>query len=128
MIRDLVTVSPINDLSVAFEIFEKHQFRHLPVVGRDGSIRGIIARRELLGLQAVTPNFEGRRTIAMVMIRNVVTITPRTLLKEAAQIMLTKKIGCLPVVQNHKLCGIITEADFVKAYLRAHEEFELEVH
>ena len=48
-----------------------------------------------------------------VMAMDLVTIAPDATLQEAAQIMIERKIGCLPVVENEKLVGILTEGDFV---------------
>ena len=44
------------------------------------------------------------------------TVHPDTPLSLAAELLITNKIGCLPVVENQKLVGILTEADFVKAF------------
>jgi CBS domain-containing protein len=49
------------------------------------------------------------------MATDVVTTTPATALREAAALMVERKIGCLPVVEDGNLVGILTEADFVAA-------------
>jgi CBS domain-containing protein len=48
------------------------------------------------------------------MTENVVTISPEASVKDAARIMIDKKIGCLPVVERKKLIGIITETDILR--------------
>lgn len=48
------------------------------------------------------------------MSQNVITITPNASVKEAARVMIEKKIGCLPVVESDKLMGIITETDILR--------------
>jgi CBS domain-containing membrane protein len=45
-----------------------------------------------------------------------VTISPKSTLSDAANLMLSKKIGCLPVVEGERLLGMISEADFVKQF------------
>jgi CBS domain-containing membrane protein len=49
----------------------------------------------------------------------VVTISPKSTLSDAANLMLSNKIGCLPVVEGERLVGIISEADFVKQFAGA---------
>jgi CBS domain-containing membrane protein len=49
---------------------------------------------------------------------DVVTVTPDAPLREAAKLMLERKIGCLVVVEGRKIVGILTESDFVKLALR----------
>ena len=51
------------------------------------------------------------------MTEKVVTISPEATVKEAARIMIDKKIGCLPVVEGMKLIGIITETDILRYVL-----------
>jgi CBS domain-containing protein len=50
----------------------------------------------------------------------VITIGPGAALAEAAALMLKKKIGCLPVVEDDKLVGILTESDFVALYAKSY--------
>jgi CBS domain-containing membrane protein len=48
------------------------------------------------------------------MTEDVITIAPGTTIKDAARIMIDKKIGCLPVVENEKLIGLLTETDILR--------------
>jgi CBS domain-containing protein len=43
-----------------------------------------------------------------------IVVSPEATIKEAVQLMLDKKIGCLPVVHGHTLVGIVTETDFLR--------------
>lgn len=51
------------------------------------------------------------------MLKKVITITPEASLEDAIYLMLEHKIGVLPVLDNHQLCGIITDRDVFKAFL-----------
>jgi CBS domain-containing membrane protein len=53
-----------------------------------------------------------------VMSTDVLTTTPDTPLVEAARVLMERKIGCLPVVEDGHLVGIVTEADFVAIVAR----------
>jgi CBS domain-containing membrane protein/CBS domain-containing protein len=112
MTRELVTVKPADDLALAESILRLGGIRHLPVV-EDGRLAGLVTQRDLLRSAAVRSH---RSTLAGdIMVRDVVTARPSTSLVEAARIMLGRKFGCLPVVEeNGRLVGIITESDFVR--------------
>jgi CBS domain-containing protein len=128
-VRDLmtgeVTTLKRNDkLSIADDIMRLGRIRHLPVVddADESKLVGLVTQRDLfrgslacsLGIgPAEQRKLLGKVEVAEIMTREVVTTTPSTLLREAAQLMSTRKLGCLPVVEAGKLVGILTEGDFV---------------
>ena len=61
-------------------------------------------------------------TIKEVMIEKVITIGPDTKIHEAGQILIEKKIGCLPVIQGNTLVGMVTEADILQFYVSRHQK------
>jgi acetoin utilization protein AcuB len=112
MTRDPVTITPEEFLSVAQEKMHAGGFRRLPVV-RQGALLGIITERDL----REHGGFLERTKVNGVMKEKPATVGPETTLEEAAQIMLQRKIGGLPVVDHGRLVGIITESDILKAFL-----------
>ena len=62
-----------------------------------------------------------RLKIEAIMTKKVITVAPMTNLRDAARLLFTHKIGCLPVVEHEELVGIITEGDILRAYVQ-HEE------
>jgi CBS-domain-containing membrane protein len=100
----------------------------LPVVDDDGqTLAGIVTQRDLFRdalAQALGYGKHAQRkildTLAVkdVMNTDVVTTGPETSLIEAARILTERKIGCLPVVENGRLVGILTEGDFVALVAR----------
>ena len=57
------------------------------------------------------------------MIKDIITITPDTKIHESGRIMLEKKIGCLPVIEDGALVGMVTESDIMEYYVsRQHNE------
>jgi CBS domain-containing membrane protein len=102
------------------------KFRHVPVTDDDSRLIGLLTHRDFLTL-AISKLAKIRKEeindlyslirIGDVMGKKVTSINPDALASEAAELMLKHKYGCLPVVQNEKLVGIITESDFAKAYL-----------
>jgi acetoin utilization protein AcuB len=112
MTSDPVTVSPEDTLATAHAKMEAGTFRQLPVVANEKVI-GIITDRDIR---------EHRRQmritkVSEVMTENVLTITPKMPLADAAQILLKHKFGGLPVVAGEKLIGIITVTDFLRAFV-----------
>lgn len=104
------------------------RIRHLPVVDDDGQLLvGIVSQRDLFRdalAQALGYGRHAQRqlldtlSVKEVMTSNVLTTRPDTSLVEAARVMTERKIGCLPVVENERLVGILTEGDFVALMAR----------
>jgi CBS domain-containing membrane protein len=121
MTRTVTTLAPEDDLVKADAIMHKGRVRHLPVV-REDKLVGLISHRDLLRAQiealAAATSSETTKLIALPagerMMTNVITVTPDTSVHNAARAMLENKVGCLPVVEDEKLVGIVTESDFVK--------------
>lgn len=131
MTRDVVTLYENEDLLLAEHVMRLGRIRHLPVV-RGHALVGLVTHRDLLRasistLAGMTPQQDAsmKRAIAVpdVMQAKVTTIGPGEPASRAARLMLERKLGCLPVVEEDgRLVGIVTEADFVGLALRWLEE------
>jgi CBS domain-containing membrane protein len=126
MTRKVITLSEEDNLSGVSEGMERFRFRHLPVVDGEKLV-GLITHRNLLTVAASTlESASERKTQALnerlfardVMLRDVVTVREDTPLVDAARLMWNEKLGCLPVVTDGRLVGIVTEADFVLLAIR----------
>lgn len=122
MVREIVTISSDTSVPAAQRLMHDHCIRHLPVVD-DGRLVGIVTWgdiRQAWASDATTLSvFElyallDRLAVSQVMTREPVTISPHLSIARAAQIMLERKIGCLPVVDHGRLVGIITECDIFR--------------
>jgi CBS domain-containing protein len=128
MTSDPTTLKRNDKLTLADDIMQLGRVRHLPVLEDDGqALVGIVTQRDLFRnalAQALGYGKHAQRkildTLAVkdVMATDVVTTGPDTSLVEAARILTERKIGCLPVVENGRLVGILTEGDFVALVAR----------
>jgi len=119
------TISPDATIAEALDIMRQNKFRRLPVV-KGGKLVGIVTEREMLEVspsKATTLSvFEinyllAKTKVSAVMTRDVKTISPDALIEEAAVMLRDNDIGALPVVENGKVVGIITETDIFDAFI-----------
>lgn len=114
MTKDLVTVREADDLALAESLLKLAGVRHLPVV-RSGKLVGLLTRSDVLRSGMSGKPAARSLAVAEAMTRAPTTVRPTTSLAHAARVMLDKKFGCLPVVDDEGgLVGIVTEADFVR--------------
>ncbi len=100
----------------------KH-IRHGPVEDDKGNLIGIISYRDLLELIASEQVKKDNEIIVRdVMKTDLITISPETPTLEALNLMREKKIGCLPVVKDQKLVGLLTAHDFLTVSTKLFEE------
>lgn len=127
MTTDIVALLKEQSLPFAEELMRLERIRHLPVVDDDGHLVGLVTHRDLLGAQvsALTALDDEDKTdlelavpVAKVMRTDVWTVAPDSPALEAAQIMLDHAFGCLPVVDQRVLVGIVTEADYLALLVR----------
>ncbi len=124
-VRDCMTTNPISvhpesDPLAALGLCKSAHIRRLPVVNADGQVVGIVTRNmlELFLSTAPSPGIMKRQhNVEQVMAGPVVTVSPAYPLEEAARLMVVHKIGSLPVVENGRLVGIITETDIFKQFV-----------
>ncbi len=112
MSKNPQTASPRDTLAEAEAKMHAGNFRHLPIVA-DGKLVGMLSDHDIRQHQGHLK--DTRVTGAMT--DNPITVTPDTSLEEAAEILLERKIGGLPVVDNEKLVGMITTTDMLGAFV-----------
>jgi acetoin utilization protein AcuB len=133
-VRDWMTPNPISidpqtTLPEAHKLMKECHIRRLPVVD-NGKVVGILT---LGDVREASPSnasslsiFElnyllAKLTVEKIMTRDPLVIAPTATIREAAQLMLDRKIGGVPVVENVKLVGIITESDIFRVLVQEPE-------
>jgi acetoin utilization protein AcuB len=123
MTKKVIILYPEDYLSDAIAMMKQHAIKHLPVLKND-RIKGIISDRDIKEhspSKATSLDFYeihyllAKTKIKTVMKTKVVTISPDAPVEEAAMTMLDHNIGCLPVLDEGKLVGIISDKDIFRA-------------
>ncbi|MTI87315.1 MAG: CBS domain-containing protein [Balneolaceae bacterium] len=127
MTTDLFTVRKDDILEFVANLLDWRKIRYLPVEDDQKHLIGLITMRQLLREYTKTIEEEeetGSQTVLDVMIQNPITIHPEASIMEAMAIMKDQQIGCLPVVKNSRLIGIITEGNFMEITRRLLKSLE----
>jgi CBS domain-containing protein len=130
--RDVVTVTPSTSIWVALATMRSREIRHLVVVQESGELAGILSNRDyraVLNRADAGGIIHGVReiTVGSIMTRvpTIVTARADTPLTEIGELMVSKKIGSVPVVDNQQHpIGIVTWEDVLRELLRQHQERE----
>ena len=105
--------SDIADLATT--IMKWHDIHHLPVEDQDKKLCGLLTWTHMKKREADAETLP-ETLVSSIMVKDVISLSPRDTIKDAIDIMKKNEIGCLPVVQNDQLVGIITIAD-IRPYL-----------
>lgn len=116
MVTDLFTAHPEDIIELVAELMDWRRIRYMPVEDHKGRLIGLVTSRQLLRHYARRAKFNDQSELMVrdVMIKDPMTIAPDATLVEAMRVMRENQVGCLPVVQDGELIGIITEMDFIR--------------
>ncbi len=123
MTTDLFTVHPEDLVDLAASVMDWEHLRHVPVEDQDGKLVGLVTYRSLLRMMGRGGGSRSTSSVREIMRANPVTVGPETPTTEAIAIMRREKCGCLPVVEDGKLVGIVTESDFVEVSAKLLDEW-----
>ncbi|HUU20798.1 MAG TPA: CBS domain-containing protein [Sedimentisphaerales bacterium] len=145
MTEQVISLEPQDDLAGAIEVMQDKEIRHVIIMDEQEKFVGLVSDRDILrnlpyaGRRPPSPPKRFREhlfatnswtknlllPLDSVMVRKVLHISPGCSVCEAADILYTKKISCLPVVdEQEKLRGIVTVTDLMRALLTAYEPAE----
>jgi CBS domain-containing protein len=128
MSTDVEIIGRNENLRTVEDIMRNKKIRHLLVL-EEGQIAGVLTQRDLFKAAMSSTMGTGEKAqraflhsvlVKEVMTYPVITIAPAATVQEAANLMIEKGIGCLPVVEGTQLVGIITKTDLLR-YLRDQE-------
>jgi len=123
MTREVFSLREMDSLKIVKELMSLARIRHVPIVDEMNRFIGLVTHRDILEAtisrfaeveQDIQEEIHSGIPVTAIMRRDVVTVSPELSLREAAEILLGNKYGCLPVVEDGLLVGILTAADFLK--------------
>ncbi len=129
MSTSLITVPPSATLAEARTLMHDNRIHHIPVV-EDDDLVGLVTLTNVL---AATDSFlrdpqnrihANEIVVKDAMVTDVATVDVNASLRQAALFLEKHSIGCLPVLNDHKLVGIITDTDFVAVAINLLEQIE----
>ena len=124
MTQDLFTVRPDDIVDFAATLMDWRHVRHVPVENDDGSLVGLVSHRALLRLVAQgRVGRDHKVTVEEIMETDPMTVAPETRTVDAIRLMREKRLSCLPVVQEGRLVGIVTEHDLIIVSSRLLESY-----
>ncbi|MFS0646015.1 acetoin utilization AcuB family protein [Siminovitchia sp. 179-K 8D1 HS] len=118
MTKDVLTLSPEDNVKSALALMRKNNMRHLPLVNNEKEVVGLVTERDI---KSTLPSFLKEEELkehlsaplSTIMTKNVVTGHPLDFVEEVAVLFYDYKIGCLPIIHDRKLVGIITSTDLL---------------
>jgi len=122
MEREVATLNASDHLDLADDIMRLGRIRHMPVLA-DGVLVGILSQRDLFRAAASTTlqlrhdadrDFLAKILVSDVMTKDVIAVEPNESIRHAADIMLIRRIGCVPVVEGVRLIGLLSESDCMR--------------
>jgi CBS domain-containing protein len=122
MSSDIKTIGRNDDLLTAEHLMATQHCRHLPVV-EDEAVVGLVTQRDLFKAAMPSAMRYGEKAeqaflrsvrVKEIMVYPVITIAPTAPVGDAIDLILERGIGCLPVVNNGKLVGIVTKTDLLR--------------
>ena len=132
MTSEPYTLSETDSLNDARKIMTERHIRHIPITDNDGHVLGLVTQRDILaatepGLKVQTKGISCELDIKLadIMIRDVSVIHREDSLRQAALYIQSHKYGCLPVVSDDRLVGIITDSDFIDIAINLLEQAEI---
>ena len=120
-----ITIAPDTPVLEARRVMQTRAIRHLLVVEHDRLV-GIVTDRDIrLNMPSPATTLSvwevnyllARLTVREVMTTTVIVVEPDRSARDAATLLVTEKIGALPVVDGERLVGIVTETDFLRAFV-----------
>jgi len=124
MATELVTCSLSDEVDDVWRLMQERSFAGLPVM-KKGRLVGMVTQKDLLDSGAIFPTFEAKKgrfrtppKISSIMKTSVASLKPTDTIRKAAELMIEKNIGRIPIVNNEgKLIGIVDREDVARALL-----------
>ena len=123
MKKNVITLSSKDTIRLALETMKQNRIRHIPIVKENDYLVGIITERDV---KDASPSIFQRglnedflnKPIKSIMSTNLITGHPLDFVEEIAAVLIEHKIGCLPILQDDRLVGLLTETDLLHTFVK----------
>lgn len=118
MKRNIIKIKISTTIQEAIDIMHKNKIRHLPVVGLNDELIGIISDRDIRDAKPSIFDTDEHleyfsNTVSKIMVSDVITAHPLDFVEDVSSIFYEHHIGCLPIEEDHKFVGMVTETDIL---------------
>ncbi len=126
MATEVVTLNVDDHMHVASDLMNLTRVRHMPVMSGERLV-GILSQRDLFRAtlssvlhfrRATEREWLEKVRVSEAMTTDVITASPDWSIRQAVEVMLDRRIGCLPVVENERLVGLLSETDCLQLLRR----------
>ena len=115
MSQPVIRIGADETVEVAARTLAHYNIGALPVCGSDGRVRGLVTDRDLVTRCLAAGRNPSNTKVSQIMSGTVVGITPDLETGDAAEIMGRRQIRRLPVLENERLCGMVSLGDLTRA-------------
>lgn len=115
MTNPVIRIRPEEPVAVAARTLARYNIGSLPVCGRDGRLCGLVTDRDIVTRCLAAGRSPASTTVADVMTGRVISAAPDMDTGAAASLMGREQVRRLPVVENGKLCGMVSLGDLATA-------------
>ena len=116
MTDSVISIAPDEPASLAARLLYRHNIGSVPVCSEDGRLKGIVTDRDIVLRCVAAENDPETTPVREIMTRNLVTVSPKDDVREAARQMAEAQVRRLPVVDNGKLVGFLAIGDMAKTH------------
>jgi acetoin utilization protein AcuB len=119
MKTNVAVLFPTNTIADAITLMESEHIRQIPIVNKENHLVGLVT---VARIREATPSIfranehpeDLKKTIDTIMEKDVITGHPLDFVEEVAALFYEHKISCIPIINNRKLVGIVTETDLLR--------------
>lgn len=123
MSHEVITLTEKNTIQEAVETMRQHRIRHLPITDENNHLVGLVSNQDL---RDATPSIfrstyhqdDLQKPLSSIMKTNLITAHPLDFVEDIAIIFYENHIGCVPILQENKLVGIITKTDVLHTFVK----------
>lgn len=122
MSQDVVTLTEQDTIKKAIEVMREHKIRHIPIVNAEYHCTGLVSNQDIRdatpSIFASTENTDIlQKPLSSIMKTNLITGHPLDFVEDVAVVFYENKIGCMPILNDKKLVGIISETDLLHTFV-----------